>query len=68
MTSKILNNQHPLLIPKKETRYILRNYQLDVYYSVLGDIRQRRYATELTGLDYLMLPQSIKNRFEVVEI
>ena len=68
MTSKILNNQHPLLIPKKETRYILRNYQLDVYYSVLGDIKQRRYATELTGLDYLMLPQSIKNRFEVVEI
>jgi hypothetical protein len=68
MTSKILNNQHPLLILQKETRYILRNYKLDVYYSVLGDIRQRRYATELTGLDYLMLPQSIKNRFEVVEI
>lgn len=68
MTSKILNNQHPLLIPQKETRYILRNYQLDVYYSVLGDIKQRRYATELTGLDYLMLPQEIKNRFEVVEI
>lgn len=68
MQSKILNNQHPLLIPRKETKYILRNYKLDVYYSVLGDIAQRKYATELTGLDYLMLPKEIKNRFEVVEI
>lgn len=68
MPSKILNNQHPLLIARKETKYILRNYKLDVYYSVLGDIKDRRYATELTGLDYLMLPQQIKNKFEVVEI
>ena len=68
MQSKILNNQHPLLIPRKEIKYILRNYKLDVYYSVFGDIEERRYATELTGLDYLMLPQQIKNKFEVVEI
>jgi hypothetical protein len=69
--SKILSNTHPIILSwlsRKEDRYILRNYKLDVYYSVIGDTTNRRLATELSDMDYLMLPQEIKNKFELVKI
>ena len=69
--SKILSNTHPIVLSwlsRKEDRYILRNYKKDVYYSVVGDVKNRQYAKELSDMDYLMLPQGIKNKFELVKI
>jgi hypothetical protein len=67
--SKILSNTHPIVLSwlsRKEDRYILK--KSDVYYSVIGDTTNRRLATELSDMDYLMLPQDIKNKFELVKI
>jgi hypothetical protein len=69
--SKILSNTHPIILSwlsRKEDKYILRNYKKDVYYSVIGDTTNRRLATELSDMDYLMLPQEIKSKFELVKI
>jgi len=69
--SKILSNTHPIVLSwlsRKEDRYILRDYKKDVYYSAVGDVKNRQYAAELSDIDYLMLPQEIKNKFELVKI
>lgn len=69
--SKILSNTHPIVLSwlnRKEDRYILRDYKKDVYYSVVGNVKNRQYAAELSDMDYLMLPQEIKNKFELVKI